>query len=95
MFILAFGHLVNAATGLPGLLLNMSGYSAIEFRILLAVISGATLVALVAGATLGGPGIAAAFSAAIIFKNLFSFIAVKRIFRDPSRISLAPTSITT
>lgn len=73
LLILGVGHLVNAATGLSGVMLNMAGAARLE----LAATAGATTIALVAspfvGATQGHVGLAVLFSVAIATKNLLSF----------------------
>jgi hypothetical protein len=74
--ILAAGQLVNAATGLSGVLLNMAGGAALETRTL----AGSILVAMVAapavGTAYGVPGLAVLFSIVLAGKNLASYLAV-------------------
>ena len=73
LLVLGAGHLVNAVTGLSGVLLNMAGAARLE----LAATAAATAIALVAsplvGAAHGHVGLAVLFSVAIIVKNLLSF----------------------
>jgi O-antigen/teichoic acid export membrane protein len=73
LLILASGQLVNAATGLAGVMLNMTGAAKCEFYILL----GSTAVGLLASLCLGvlyGPlGIACAWSGSVALKNLGSY----------------------
>jgi O-antigen/teichoic acid export membrane protein len=74
--ILAAGQLVNAATGLSGVLLNMAGGAALETRTL----AGSLVIAMVAapavGAAHGVPGLAVLFSIVLAGKNLASYLAV-------------------
>jgi O-antigen/teichoic acid export membrane protein len=74
--ILAAGQLVNAATGLSGVLLNMAGGAALETRTL----AGSILIAMVAapavGTAYGVPGLAVLFSIVLAGKNLASYLAV-------------------
>ena len=73
LLVLGAGHLVNAATGLSGVLLNMAGATRLE----LAATAGALILAGVAspfvGASHGYVGLAVLFSVAIAIKNLLSF----------------------
>jgi O-antigen/teichoic acid export membrane protein len=73
LIILASGQLINAATGLAGVMLNMTGAAKSEFYILL----GSTVVGLLGSLCLGvlyGPiGIACAWSGAVALKNLGSY----------------------
>jgi O-antigen/teichoic acid export membrane protein len=75
---LAAGQLVNAATGLPGVLLNMAGAAGRELRTLLLALCIGALLAPWAGATHGAIGIAWAFSIALVIKNLASYLAAQR-----------------
>ena len=75
-FLLALtaGQLVNAATGLPGVLLNMSGAAELELRALLVSLALVTLAAPLVGESYGALGLAWLFSAALAFKNLASYL---------------------
>lgn len=78
--VLAAGQLVNAATGLAGVLLNMSGAARLELRILLAALVLTTLAALLLGARHGALGVAIAASGGIALRNLASYtVALRRI----------------
>lgn len=75
---LAAGQLVNAATGLPGVLLNMTGAAGRELRTLLLALAVALVLAPLAGSTYGAIGIAWVFSLALAVKNLASYLAARR-----------------
>ena len=78
LLILGAGQLINAATGLCGVMLNMSGAPQLETRIL----SICTLLTLVAAAGLGSArgalGIAAASAGGIALRNLASYVMALR-----------------
>ena len=78
LLILGAGQLINAATGLCGVMLNMSGAPQLETRIL----SICTLLTLVAAAGLGSArgalGIAAASAGGIALRNLASYAMALR-----------------
>jgi O-antigen/teichoic acid export membrane protein len=74
LWILAAGQLVNAATGLPGLLLLMGGAGQREFTALAVTLLIATTLTLWVGPRWGAPGIAIVYSAAIAGKNLISYV---------------------
>lgn len=78
LLILGAGQLINAATGLCGVMLNMSGAPQFETRIL----SICTLLTLVAaaglGSTRGALGIAAASAGGIALRNLASYVMALR-----------------
>lgn len=78
LLILGAGQLVNAATGLCGVMLNMSGAPQLETRIL----SICTLLTLVAalglGSARGALGIAAASAGGIALRNLASYAMALR-----------------
>ena len=71
--ILTAGHLINAATGLAGIMLNMAGAASTE----LATVVAATIFALVGsvwvGPEFGAIGLAWVFSASIAVKNIASY----------------------
>ena len=72
---LAVGQGVNAATGLPGLMLNMSGHGRTEAIILSIALALALAATLVAGAALGAEGIAWVCAAAAAGKSIASWTA--------------------
>ncbi len=81
VYVLAAGQLVNAATGLPGVLLNMTDRGHSEFAINIIVFVTAILVGLVAGSAHGALGIAVTYALAIAAKNLISyFVALVSIY---------------
>jgi O-antigen/teichoic acid export membrane protein len=73
LVVLGIGHLVNAATGLSGVMLNMVGAARLE----LCATGAVCLVTLAAsptvGDTFGYQGLAVLFSAAVAAKNLLSY----------------------
>ena len=83
LLILGAGQLINAATGLCGVMLNMSGAPQLETRIL----SICTLLTLVAalglGSARGALGIAAASAGGIALRNLASYaMALRHLARS-------------
>jgi O-antigen/teichoic acid export membrane protein len=73
LVVLAAGHLINAVTGLSGVLLNMAGAAALELRTLGgAMLFGIALAPLV-GPAHGALGLACLFSSTIVIKNLASY----------------------
>ena len=72
---LGVGQLVNAATGLSGVLLTMSGGARLEFQILL-VSTAASLLLILAGHK-NIEHVAAAIAAGIALRNLLSFAAAR------------------
>ena len=71
---LAAGQLVNAATGLPGVLLNMSGAAGLELRALLVSLVVVLVLAPLVGEAYGAHGLAWLFSGGLAFKNLASYL---------------------
>jgi O-antigen/teichoic acid export membrane protein len=82
LLILAAGQLVNALTGLPGILLNMAGGAAIELKALLATIVLASALSPVVGPIYGATGLACLFAASVAFKNLVSYLAAVKHLRQ-------------
>ena len=86
LLVLCGGHLVNAATGLSGVLLNMAGAARLE----LAATAGAFAIALLAspfvGAAYGTIGLAVLFSLAIATKNLLSFGLARHYLRQQQQL---------
>jgi O-antigen/teichoic acid export membrane protein len=78
MWILVGGQTVNAATGLAGILLNMTAAAKIEWRVSLVALVTAVLLALPVGWNFGATGLAVLFSAVICLKNSASWIAARR-----------------
>ena len=78
LLILGAGQLINAATGLCGVMLNMSGAPQLETRIL-SICTLLTLVAAVGlGSARGALGIAAASAGGIALRNLASYVMALR-----------------
>ncbi len=73
LLILLGGQLVNAATGLPGVLLNMAGQARLEIRCLLLALLVACAGCLWLGPEYGALGVAVAYSLALAIKNLASW----------------------
>ncbi|MDP5054178.1 MAG: oligosaccharide flippase family protein [Congregibacter sp.] len=78
LLLLCGGQLLNAATGLSGVLLNMSGAAHLEFRLLIASCTATALIAAPLGLSFGANGIAAAIAGGIALRNISSFLAVRR-----------------
>ena len=83
LLILGAGQLINAATGLCGVMLNMSGAPQLETRIL-SICTLLTLVAAVGlGSVRGALGIAAAGAGGIALRNLASYaLALRHLDRS-------------
>jgi len=77
MFILVLGQLINAASGLSGILLNLTGGARREWRISLASLGAALLLTVPVGSTYGAIGLAILFSAVIAIKNIASWLAAR------------------
>jgi O-antigen/teichoic acid export membrane protein len=77
LLILAAGHLFNAATGLSGVLLNMSGYAGRELMTLLVPLLLGFPLCFYVGPLYGVPGLAAVFAGLIAVKNLASYLIAK------------------
>jgi O-antigen/teichoic acid export membrane protein len=86
LWILAAGQLVNAATGLPGLLLNMGGGSRQELACLALSLVLATVGALLVGPHWGASGIAVVYSTMLAGKNLASLALAWRVVHDPKPV---------
>jgi O-antigen/teichoic acid export membrane protein len=81
LLVLLCGQLINAVTGLPGLLLNMAGRGRDEFHSLLLSLALASAGCLWLGPAHGAMGIAVAYSGALAFKNLLSWSLARRVLR--------------
>jgi len=77
LVILCGGQLVNAATGLSGVLLNMSGSASSELVALTLSIAIALTGTIWAGPIYGATGLAAVFSFSIAVKNIASYALAK------------------
>jgi O-antigen/teichoic acid export membrane protein len=78
LLLLCGGQLLNAATGLSGVLLNMSGAAHLEYRLLIASCTATTVLAAPLGLSFGANGIAAAIAGGIALRNVSSYLAVRR-----------------
>jgi O-antigen/teichoic acid export membrane protein len=74
---LAFGQLVNAGTGLPGVLLNMAGQAHQELITLLVTVLVTVCLAPTVGGEYGAVGIAWLLSIALACKNIASLILAR------------------
>ena len=82
--ILAAGHLVNAATGLSGVLLNMAGAASRELYTLVIALAAALAGSAWLGPDYGAPGLAAVFSGSIALKNLASYALATHLLKSTS-----------
>jgi O-antigen/teichoic acid export membrane protein len=82
--ILAAGHLVNAATGLSGVLLNMAGAASRELATLVIALAAALAGSAWVGPEYGAPGLAAVFSGSIALKNLASYALATHFLKPTS-----------
>ncbi len=76
--ILVLGQLVNAATGLAGVLLSVTGAPGAEWRATAIACVGGLVLSVPVGTAFGVIGLAWLFTAAIAAKNLLSYRAVRR-----------------
>jgi len=81
LVILCGGQLINAATGLCGVLLNMSGRASQELKALCITIAFAAIASLRVGPEYGTIGLAFVFSSSIALKNLISYCMVSRALK--------------
>lgn len=82
LLILCAGQLINAVTGLSGVLLNMSGAASRELMALVLAIGLAVIGSHWAGPLHGAAGLAAVFSASIAIKNIASFALARQALRQ-------------
>jgi O-antigen/teichoic acid export membrane protein len=73
LLVLGAGHLVNALTGLSGVMLTMVGAARLELCATGAVFAAAAAASPLVGGVWGYPGLAVLFSAAIAARNLLSY----------------------
>lgn len=86
LLVLAAGHLINAATGLPGILLNMAGAATLELRTLVGSILVGIALAPVVGPVYGPLGLACLFSSTVVIKNLASYAMAIRYTRQAANV---------
>ncbi len=77
ILILSVGHLINAATGLAGTVLNMAGAASKELATLVIATGFAIAGSIWAGPEFGAIGIACIFSASIALKNIASYLLAR------------------
>lgn len=78
LLVLGLGQLVNAATGLSGVLLTMSGAAHLEMRLLVATLILVTATAIPLGLTWGAIGVAAAASGGMALRNLAGYLLARQ-----------------
>ena len=82
LVLLGVGQLCNAATGLSGVLLNMSGAAHLEMRLLLVTTVLTVAGSIPLGLTYGVHGIAVGIAAGIATRNAASYIAARRHIKN-------------
>jgi O-antigen/teichoic acid export membrane protein len=82
LMILSAGHLINAATGLCGVVLNMAGAEKKEILALSCALAVATLAAMIVGPLFGAIGLAWVFTASIVIKNLLSYCFARQLINQ-------------
>ncbi|MEM1401824.1 MAG: sugar transporter [Pseudomonadota bacterium] len=80
--LLGVGQLCNAATGLSGVLLNMSGAAHVEMRLLLVTTMLTVAGSVPLGLSYGVHGIAVGIAAGIATRNAASYIAARRHIKN-------------
>lgn len=82
LLILLIGQLCNAATGLSGQFLNMSGAGSTEMKIQICTVSFALLLTPFAGSLSGAIGIAWIYSTTVVLRSLASLYFAQRILNS-------------
>ena len=82
LLLLAAGHLVNAATGLAGVLLSMAGLASREAASLLLALTLALALSLWVGPRYGATGLAIVFSGSIALKNIASWLLARQFLNS-------------
>jgi O-antigen/teichoic acid export membrane protein len=80
--ILAAGHLVNAATGLSGVLMNMAGAASKELSTLVIAMVAALAGSAWVGPEYGATGLAIVFSSSIALKNIASYLLAINLLKS-------------
>ena len=80
--ILAAGHLVNAATGLSGVLMNMAGAASKELYTLIIAMGAALAGSAWVGPEYGATGLAIVFSSSIALKNIASYLLAINLLKS-------------
>lgn len=78
LLVLGLGQLVNAATGLSGVLLTMSGAAHLEMRLLVATLILVTASAIPLGLAWGAIGVAVAASGGMALRNLAGYLLARQ-----------------
>lgn len=84
LLVLCVGQLVNAATGLSGVLLNMTGFAAKELNALALAILFAVAGSLWLGPLYGAQALVIVFSASVALKNIASYFFARRALHHVS-----------
>ena len=87
LVIISVGQLVNAMTGLSGVMLNMSGFSTRELVTLSIAVVAALLGSMWVGGDYGAVGMAWVFSASIALKNIMSYVMARQLLRQMGEYS--------
>lgn len=87
LIIIAVGQLINAATGLSGVLLNMSGAASRELVTLVVAVVVALLGSIWVGSDYGVVGMAWVFSASIALKNIISYVMARHLLHKMGEYS--------
>jgi len=87
LVIISAGQLINAATGLSGVLLNMSGAASREFMALIAAVVAALLGSMWVGSDYGVVGMAWVFSASVALKNIISYVMARQLLNQMGEYS--------
>nr|MBC8453853.1 polysaccharide biosynthesis C-terminal domain-containing protein [PVC group bacterium] len=93
MIILAFGYCFNAWTGLPGLLLNMSGHQKVSMTCGIIAVSLGIATSLLLVPQIGITGAAIGSSAGIIAQNLLMLLYCRISFRINTWANISMDSI--
>jgi O-antigen/teichoic acid export membrane protein len=80
--ILAAGHLVNAATGLSGVLMSMAGAASKELSTLIIAMVAALAGSAWIGPEYGATGLAIVFSGSIALKNIASYLLAINLLKS-------------
>jgi O-antigen/teichoic acid export membrane protein len=80
--ILAAGHLINAATGLSGVLMNMAGAASKELSTLVIAMVAALAGSAWVGPEYGATGLAIVFSSSIALKNIASYLLAINLLKS-------------
>jgi len=82
LLLLVVGQLVNAITGLSGVLLTMAGQARNELACLAVALITVVIASFWVGPAYGAKGLAALFSIGIAIKNIGSWLAARRLLKQ-------------